>query len=255
MEGKNSTSLALLVLFNLTTFSMITSIKNNFGAEEITLKDYQSANLTILNGQITIDTTNPDYLSAETLEIIFPAFIMKKSAETAVYLTASTSPVSYGTVLRSWMKEGNTLCIEKLSHWDHCGEVTITIASAYMTLGQRATLNKDGAVSISLQDAPATVNTERRMAVVKDKWCFLLITFTKFYYSQDDTPFSFKIDGLPENINITFPLILHKGLVDTNGHPMAHCTLNGSSFTCHGLPDACNNSNEGHFIHLFIVRD
>lgn len=40
---------------------MFNSISNNFGAGQITFKDYQAPNYVVLNAKVTFDPTNPAY--------------------------------------------------------------------------------------------------------------------------------------------------------------------------------------------------
>ena len=69
---------------------MITLTMNNFGCGSITLKDYQSAAICVLNGKITVDPTHPDYMAATRLELDLPAdFAMPKSAMSTAILVSN----------------------------------------------------------------------------------------------------------------------------------------------------------------------
>ena len=94
---------------------MITLDTNNFGGGSVTLKDYQSDSLCVLNGKITVDPTHSAYLTAPRLELDLPAdFAMVRSALSTAILVSNASVYRYGTVLKCWI-ENNKLCIEKLT--------------------------------------------------------------------------------------------------------------------------------------------
>ena len=51
---------------------MITAIGNNFGAGQISLKDYQNEKLVVLNGKFSFNNKAEAFLSASVLEIYLP---------------------------------------------------------------------------------------------------------------------------------------------------------------------------------------
>lgn len=49
--------------------AMFNSTGNNFGAGQISFKDYQAENYVVLNSKFTFDPTNADYQACDQLEI------------------------------------------------------------------------------------------------------------------------------------------------------------------------------------------
>ena len=58
---------------------MITAIGNNFGAGQISLKDYQNEKLVVLNGKFSFNNKAEAFLSASVLEIYLPELSIPKS--------------------------------------------------------------------------------------------------------------------------------------------------------------------------------
>ena len=100
---------------------MFNSIGNNFGAGQITFKDYQAENYVVLNSKFTFDPTNADYQACDQLEIYVPDLTIDRSAVGGVFIrfvedyhySWGDSVYDGGTVLKSWIKDKNTIVIEK----------------------------------------------------------------------------------------------------------------------------------------------
>lgn len=91
---------------------MFNSISNNFGAGQITFKDYQAPNYVVLNAKVTFDPTNPAYQACQQLEITVPDLTIDRSTIGGVFVrfietqTYSWGDAIYdgGTVLKSWIR-------------------------------------------------------------------------------------------------------------------------------------------------------
>ena len=100
---------------------MFNSTGNNFGAGSIQFKDYQAENYVVLNAKFSYDPTNAAYQAADVLEIYVPDLSINRSAVAGVILTFQDRYVysSYtwnndgGTAIKSWIKDKNTICLEK----------------------------------------------------------------------------------------------------------------------------------------------
>ena len=120
---------------------MIIPTGNNFGCDAIEIKDYQSEKVVVLNAKITFDPKNEAYRNASVLEIYVPDLSFCKSSNSSCFMR---SPMlmwpdqSYrknygvGTVLTTWIKNKNTICIEKLPIYDELESVTIILATLYV---------------------------------------------------------------------------------------------------------------------------
>ena len=65
---------------------MFYSTGNNFGAGQITFKDYQASNYVVLNAKVTFDPTDPDYQACDQLEIYVPDLTIDRSPMGGVFV-------------------------------------------------------------------------------------------------------------------------------------------------------------------------
>ena len=123
---------------------MFNSIGNNFGAGQITFKDYQAENYVVLNSKFTFDPTNADYQACDQLEIYVPDLAIDRSAVGGVFIrfvedyhySWGDSVYDGGTVLKSWIKDKNTIVIEKQPWFDENGALIIYMVPLYLQLIQ-----------------------------------------------------------------------------------------------------------------------
>ncbi|HBL73129.1 MAG TPA: hypothetical protein DD409_09775, partial [Bacteroidales bacterium] len=112
---------------------MFNSTGNNFGAGQIQFKDYQAENYVVLNAKFSFDPTSADYQACDQLEIYVPDLSIDRSAVGAVFLRFeeaqhySWGDAIYdgGSVLKSWVKDKNTIVIEKQPWFDANGPLII----------------------------------------------------------------------------------------------------------------------------------
>lgn len=146
---------------------MFNSIRNNFGAGVIQFKDVQESNYIVLNAKFTCNPQSAEYQAAEVLEITVPALSIARSTEAGVIARYKERGTSYGypyiydggTVLKSWVKDANTLCIEKLSVFDDQTELIIYIQTLYC---QRWPPARALRASIAPANAPSRRSPARR---------------------------------------------------------------------------------------------
>lgn len=231
------------------------ALANNFGVEEIEFRDWQEKGLIILNGVVSIDTDNESYKAAEVLEISVPDLSICRSAVTAVFLRSSKADGA-STIVKSWIKDVRTICVEKLPEFDEFGPLTLYFASAYVTLGQRMDCPLNTVIRPSIVNGVSgSQSASDTKAVVTDNWCYLYICFSKFAGNDYKDAFECSVEGLPEDIDITFPMVTASAYSYTFGTPTSVCRLNGKTLSCEGRLAFGEGSNQGDFISIFIVRD
>ncbi len=230
------------------------ALANNFGAAEIELRDWQEKGLVILNGVVSIDTENESYKAAEVLEITVTDLSICRSAVTAVFLRSSKSDGA-STIVKSWIKDARTICIEKLPEFDEFGPLTLYFASAYVMLGQRMDCPMNAVIRPTIVNGEAgKQSVSNAKAVVTDNWCYLYICFDKFAGENYKDAFECTLEGLPEDIDITFPVVTASAYSYTFGTPTSVCRLKGKTLSCEGRLAFGEGSNQGDFINIFIVR-
>ena len=231
------------------------ALANNFGVAEIEFRDWQEKGLVLLNGVVSIDTENESYKAADVLEITVPDLSISRSAVTAVFLRSSKADGA-STIVKSWIRDSHTICVEKLPEFDVFGPLTLYFASAYVTLDQRMDCPMNNVLRPTIVNGTSgTQSASNTKAIVTDNWCYLYICFDKFAGDDYKDAFKCTLEGLPEDIDITFPVVTASAYSYTFGTPTSVCRLNGKTLSCEGRLAFGEGSNQGDFINIFIVRN
>ena len=195
---------------------MITLELNNFGGGIVTLKDYQSSGICVLNGKITIDPTNVEYIAANRLELDLPeGFAMPRSAMSSAILVSSAPIYRYGTVLKCSI-EKNKLCIEKLTAWDSFGNYDIYINSAFVQRGFRGPFPQSTLKPLTILGYPMYFNFEQYRYVENIDFIYFVASFITFpfYYYDGQGPFTQELSGFASNVNVEIPLIVNSTITN-----------------------------------------
>ncbi|MBQ8645543.1 MAG: hypothetical protein IJ476_04135 [Bacteroidales bacterium] len=193
---------------------MITSIGNNFGAGPIQINDFQSEGFIVLNARFDVDTTAPQYSQAAQLELYVPQLSLSRSSVTSCYIKTEEllwpgesyeELVPLGTTVKTWVKDANTICFEKLGIYDSLGKFTIIICTLYAPRGTRGTLPKVETTPITFNYQTAQMKTSS-LCYIAENWCFLT-----FYYKDVITgwgePITAQLEGFPTDITVDLLLI------------------------------------------------
>ena len=242
---------------------MIIATGNNFGAGEIRFLDYQTENMVILQGKFIVDASAEAFQKADVLEIYVPTLTIGKSTEVPAYMVGKVKDYNglmqlRGTIVKTWLKGHNTICIEKITDWDVGTELIYYFALAYISLGKRAEYKREGGVTLKLTEPSADGEwrfSSQGMCVVRDNWVFCCAPFDDLYTSEDDVPFTFRLEGLPDYIELDIPMIGNDSSWTPWGNDMPEFHIKGDLFSCtKGLPESVNHPNGGQFFHFFAVR-
>ena len=242
---------------------MIIATGNNFGAGEIRFLDYQAENMVILQGKFIVDASAEAFQKADVLEIYVPTLTIGKSTEVPAYMVGKVKDYNglmqlRGTIVKTWLKGHNTICLEKITDWDVGTELTYYFALAYISLGKRAEYKREGGVTLKLTEPSADGEwrfSSQGMCVVRDNWVFCCAPFDDLYTSEDDVPFTFRLEGLPDYIELDIPMIGNDSSWTPWGNDMPEFHIKGDLFSCtKGLPESVNHPNGGQFFHFFAVR-
>ncbi len=238
---------------------MITSVSNNIGIEQVSFKDYQSGNLTILNGRFDVDPSSEAWKNATEIVFDFSSLLMKESADTCVYLidtrTLSQSEKSFrGTILRSRIS-GGSLRIEKVDAFDEHGPLRVVVCSAYARGGQRAGIVSDGFVATGISGNSSDTVLKKKCLIVKERYVFCLMTFDGFRAEGGSLSQSFGITGMPSDVDVEIPVIYSNPYISDKGHPLSIGRVSGGHFSCVNPDDNAYTANDGTFLHFFAVRD
>lgn len=246
---------------------MFNSIRNNFGAGVIQFKDVQESNYIVLNAKFTCNPQSPEYQAAEVLEITVPALSISRSIEAGVVVKFRDRQEYYsrtyiydaGTVAKSWVKDENTLCIEKLSCFDDQTELIIYIQTLYCLLAQggNATKAKQKQIKCISDDNFLRLDTSNTFCVVFKKWIFYHMMYSGCSYSMRDADWEAFLENLPEDVNADVPVISAQNYQHSLLGGITECHLEGGYFTFLASERELTIDNTGNdvFSFAFLVRD
>ena len=196
---------------------MFNSTGNNFGAGVIAFKDVQESNYIVLNAKFTCSPQSTEYQAAEVLEIKVPALSIARSTIAGVVARYKERGTSYGypyvrdggTVLKSWVKDANTLCIEKLSCFDDKQEIIIYIQTLYCMLGQggNASKGKEKRITCVSEDSYLRLDTSYTFCVVFPKWIFYHMMYGSCAWAYRNLDWEAFLESLPEDVTADVPVI------------------------------------------------
>lgn len=185
---------------------MITSTGSNFGVTGIQIKDYQTEDMAILEAVFEVEPSNADYQACDVMEIYVPSLRFKRSLESTgfiVYEGEQNPKYPYesrndGTVVNVWIKDENTICVEKLGIYDSKEAFKIFISSLFVPSGKRVAFQKHTKRTLSCTSEALYMPSGYSFAVIEDDWMFLVIGFGEYNYSHRDEVWTVNIQGLPE---------------------------------------------------------
>ncbi len=231
---------------------------NNFGGGSVTLKDYQSKGICVLNGKIAVDPTNPAYIAATRLELDLPSdFAMSKSAISTAILVSNVPIYRYGTVLHCWI-ENNKLCVEKLTEWDSYGNYEIYINSAFVTRGYRGDFTQTSKKTLSILNVDDLFRFHINTYVETADYVFFMAVFSSFPLSIRDGqgPFTLQLSDFATDVNVEIPIIANDTLYPTTmGTQITIGTFNNGNLTFSYPDNTSRMGGDRTFFNFFAVRN
>ena len=243
---------------------MITSIGNNFGCNAIEMKDYQSEKVVVLNAKFTIDPKNEAYKNASVLEIYVPDLTFAKSSNSSCYIRSEQlmwpdqsyrKTYGVGTVLTTWIKDKNTICIEKLPIYDELESIDIILATLYVQKGKRTTIKKSKVTKLNFVYQNYDMYESDVICVVEEDWCFLTASFSDNGYNYMKEDFVITLEGFPTDVSIDICITGFPHQADVLGGGTYLGRLENGVITI-PKPSASNSGTSYEpFIYFFAVRD
>ena len=242
---------------------MFNSISNNFGAGVIQFKDYQEENYVVLNAKFTYNTTSPEYQAADVLEIKVPDLMIERSADTGVFArfvdrqVRPTYTMNYdsGTVIRSWIKDKNTICLEKFAPLECAEEIIVYIQAMYVGKHKKTNAEMLTKTYVSFTQPTKYLYTSDVVCVITEHWVFLHAEITSVSYAYRDLPWEATIDGLPTDfaLDIPFPGGYCQGHDNMDG--LSEARIENGIFTNEERVSGWGSTGHDAFIFFFAVRD
>lgn len=233
---------------------MIISTGNNFGAGHIEFKEFVSDNMVILNGRFSFDHTKEEYLNAKELEIYVPELPMKRSLETAVFMVFDNQIGRMGTIVKSWIKNKTTICLEKYDVNERFNNREFWFTCAYLPMGQRNSFEVEGQVHLHLENMPWNFREEYACAVVREKWAYICFVVEGFYNSEADVPYTIDLANFPTDVVGDVPHIVQTTNKSGWGSHIVSCTISDGKFNSPGNSEQLLKDASSSFVKAFIVK-
>ena len=238
---------------------MFYSTGNNFGAGQIRFKSYQAENYLVLNANFTIATSSLAYQGATVLEIYVPALRIDRSVEVGVFVGIRDRRQSYGsgryydgcTLARSWIKDSNTICIEKLGCFAGYSKLYVYIAALYPQLNQGLSAQKQTPFALSLTPVGVCCGVgNKSTAVVFEHWVFLFLKCGSAPRGYDKYPWEGVIEGFPQDVQAVFPMADGQNQYNPQFTGLSEGRIKGGHFAS---PYRCE-SGSNPYSFAFLVR-
>ncbi len=176
----------------------IAATGNNFGAGQISFQAFIEENYLILNSEVTFDPSNAAYQAVSQLEIYVPDLPLEKSAITGMLMFGTLNGEKNGTAIKAWIKDKNTIAVEKVTAWDDNETITLVFSNSFVPRNVKGSINVLPWKFVTLSDTVGSISTYQNYWTFTDEWVFMAITFGKIEQVDGDTNVSFKIKDLPE---------------------------------------------------------
>ena len=246
---------------------MFISTGNNFGAGVIQFKDVREGNYLILNAKFTCSPQDADYQAADVLEIYVPNLPFDRSTETSAVVrflhreTTSGRQYNYdaGTVVKTWIKDANTICLEKLSVFDDQEELIIYIQTLYCQLGKGNPQDKrkQKRITAVTDGNYLYIDTTYTICVVYDRWVFFHFMYSGCSFAARSTDWEAMLQNLPEDINIDVPIMASYNYRYSHlaGVTEMHLEDGFMTFPASERSGSWDNTGNNPFVFGFLIRD
>lgn len=242
---------------------MITSIANNFGCGPIQIKDYQDDMMVVLNAKFKVNVQCEEYKNCDVLEIKVPNLSINKSAEAGCYMGASqlmwpdkswATTYNNATCIKTWIKDKNTICIEKFGCYDSLDEITIWLCSMYPVVGQRGELKVYEKDAITYEAVQTQIRPNDLVLVKQPGWCFLHFYFYSTYAIKNGTPIEANLKGFPEDVDVDFPIIGGSHQAEVGGNLYCDAHIENGKFLVPEPDSRMTSTSYEPFVMIYAVR-
>ena len=243
---------------------MFNSTGNNFGAGQISFRDYQASNYVVLNAKFTFDPTSAQYQACDQLEIYVPDLTIDRSAVAGVFIRfIETQSYSWGdaiydggTVLKSWIKDKNTIVIEKQPWFDNNGPLLIYIVTLYPQLNQGANAIKGTKQRLTMTFEENYLRfTSDTFIVVFDHWVFIHLQFSGCTYAYRDSPWEGIMEQMPDDVTADVPVPGGGNQWHQDCFGMNECHIENKTFTMDRRVMGFWDTGREPFAFAFLVRE
>lgn len=235
---------------------MITIVGNNFGGSYAgqQLSTVENRYYVIVNGSLTVNAQAAAYLAAEVLELQVEGLVMGASAPAAVYAKCEVAGQEYITIVKSWIKDQHTICIEKVPGWASVSSYDLSFQCMYFPLGYDFCPKGISKLGISLNNPPSGVRLFTAIGYATDEWMYLYMQFSEFQVEDPSSPIILTLNGVPNEAEGTFPLIYNDPSLEAMGSGYKDMVLYCGSLYMNGVMGTlANESTTRKFLKGFSI--
>lgn len=236
---------------------MLTVNATNFGLapSEIQIKEYRSANLLVLDGEFIVDTSAEEYSGIRPMQLSVADIPFSKSRPGTALVTVLSEGVKYATITKVWVKDKNTICIDKILPYKSAGSYKVKLNT--MLIPERIT----GEVALHQRTGHTPRVTKGEavgleiFTIQSDDWFILTLKATSLTFDTDSQTVEISVPDLAENASSSFPVIYNEGLWVALGSKYYPATLENGTIVISKDGNADEASNTGNkFTRIVIVR-
>lgn len=237
--------------------TMLTVNATNFGLtpSDIQIKEYRSANLLVLDGEFTVDTTAEEYAGIRPMQLSVADLPFSKSRPGTALVTVLSEGVKYATITKVWVKDKNTICIDKILPYKSAGSYNVKLNT--MLIPERIT--GEVALHQRTDHTPSVTKGEAAgleiFTIQSDDWLILTLKATSLTFDTDSQTVEISVPDLAENVSSSFPVLYNEGLWVALGSKYYPATLENGTIVISKDGNADEASNTGNkFTRIVIVR-
>lgn len=237
---------------------MITSTGNNFGAGQISLKDFQNDKVVILNGKFSFNNKSEAFKAVSVLEFYVPDLSIPRSGMSAGYIMFEVEGKFYGTTVKTWVKNQNTVCVEKLDYWsDQTDEYTIYLLSLYAPKGQRGVFELGKETRLTVTDTTSNNRYDYyQSCYINEEWCMVALMTGQYNTGSEIEDDVVTLEGFPTDVDVELPFVGDNiNGVQTYGTDMLKATIKNGVLTIKQIQFGWGGMPRSHFLYGIFIRN
>lgn len=198
-------------------------LSTNFGVDpaDVQLDVYQNNDVTVINGDFVVDTTNEDYKMAFALEIAVSGLNCPKSMNTTVFVMNANGGTHDITITKARIKtkENNQriICVRPVRAYDSLGMYRVVFRSMFAQPNVAFTPQFQGFDSITPEVIAGAMTGAELYLHSQSNWLMLVMKVTSLTFDASQNHVQATLPGFPSSANTNFPLIFTEELWSETG--------------------------------------
>lgn len=236
---------------------MLTITATNFGVNpaDIQIKEYRAANLLVLDGEFTVDTTAAEYAGIRPMQLTVADLPFGKSRVGTALVTVLSEGVKYATVTKVWISDRNTITIAKIFPYKSAGAYTVKFSTALIpenSAGELALASKKTYIPAFNKGTGDGVKVYTAEA---PGWLLLVFQASNLEFDSEDETIEMRLPDFPEDVTANLPILYNEGLWVALGSKYYPASLQNGILTIRKDGNAEEAAGTGYkFTRVLIVR-